>query len=62
MPKLIFGPFGPCLAALGHSRRGRPLAAVLGVLLMEFGDFAMMSRMPLGIKGRADSGIAGPTE
>ena len=33
----------------------RPLGAVFGVLLMEFGDFAMMRRMLLGIKERAES-------
>jgi hypothetical protein len=33
----------------------KPLGAVLSVLLMEFGDFAMMRRMLLGIKGRAES-------
>jgi hypothetical protein len=33
----------------------RPLSAALGVALMEFGDFAMMRRMLLGIKARAES-------
>jgi hypothetical protein len=32
----------------------RPLTAVLGVLLLEFGDFAMMRRMLRGIKSRAE--------
>ncbi len=32
-----------------------PLTAILGVLLMEFGDFAMMRRMLRGIKTRAES-------
>jgi hypothetical protein len=32
-----------------------PLAALLGVLLMEFGDFAMCRRMLRGIKARAES-------
>jgi hypothetical protein len=32
-----------------------PLAAILGVVLMEFGDFAMMRRMLRGIKTRAES-------
>jgi hypothetical protein len=32
----------------------RPLNAVLGVLLLEVGDFAMMRRMLLGIKARAE--------
>ena len=32
----------------------RPGLALLGVLLMEFGDFAMMRRMLLGIKERAE--------
>lgn len=31
------------------------LTALLGVVLMEFGDFAMMRRMLLGIKARAES-------
>jgi len=34
---------------------GHPLSALLGVLLMEFGDFAMMRRMLLGIKARAEA-------
>jgi hypothetical protein len=32
----------------------RPAMALLGVGLMEFGDFAMMRRMLLGIKERAE--------
>jgi hypothetical protein len=32
-----------------------PLTAVLGALLMEFGDFAMIRRMLRGIKARAES-------
>jgi hypothetical protein len=32
-----------------------PLMAVLGVFLMEFGDFAMIRRMLYGIKARAES-------
>jgi hypothetical protein len=32
-----------------------PLVAILGVLLMEFGDFAMIRRMLRGIKERAES-------
>lgn len=32
-----------------------PLTALLGVVLMEFGDFAMMRRMLRGIKTRAES-------
>jgi hypothetical protein len=32
----------------------RPAMALLGVVLMEFGDFAMMRRMLLGIKERAE--------
>jgi hypothetical protein len=32
----------------------RPVGAIFGVLLMEFGDFAMMRRMLLGIKERAE--------
>jgi hypothetical protein len=34
---------------------GHPLLAVLGVLLMELGDFAMLRRMLRGIKTRAES-------
>jgi hypothetical protein len=33
----------------------RPLTALLGVILMEFGDFAMLRRMLRGIKARAES-------
>jgi hypothetical protein len=33
-----------------------PLAAMSAVLLMEFGDFAMLRRMPCGIKARAEAG------
>jgi hypothetical protein len=33
----------------------RPLLAAFGVLLMEFGDFAMLRRMLRGIKSRAES-------
>jgi hypothetical protein len=33
----------------------RPLTALLGVVLMEFGDFAMMRRMLHGIKDRAET-------
>lgn len=33
----------------------KPMLAVVGVLLMEFGDFAMMRRMLHGIKDRAES-------
>jgi hypothetical protein len=33
----------------------RPLTALFGVLLMEFGDFAMIRRMLRGIKTRAES-------
>lgn len=33
----------------------KPLSAALSVLLMEFGDFAMMRRMLLGIKVRAEA-------
>ncbi|MEY2400335.1 MAG: hypothetical protein QOJ08_446 [Ilumatobacteraceae bacterium] len=32
-----------------------PFTAVFGVVLMEFGDFAMMRRMLLGLKARAES-------
>ena len=37
-----------------------PLTALLGVVLMEFGDFAMMRRMLLGIKRRAESAAGQP--
>ena len=33
----------------------KPALAVLGVVLMEFGDFAMMRRMLLGLKERAET-------
>jgi hypothetical protein len=33
----------------------RPLGAVFGMLLMEFGDFAMLRRMFRGIKARAEA-------
>jgi hypothetical protein len=33
----------------------RPVTAILGVVLLEFGDFAMMRRMLRGIKTRAES-------
>lgn len=33
----------------------RPLSAVLGLLLMEFGDYAMLRRMLVGIKLRAEA-------
>lgn len=32
----------------------RPVTALFGVLLMEFGDFAMLRRMLRGIKSRAE--------
>ena len=35
--------------------RRRPVTALLGMVLMEFGDFAMMRRMLLGIGERAES-------
>jgi hypothetical protein len=40
-----------------HARRdwSKPALALFGVVLMEFGDFAMMRRMLLGIKDRAES-------
>ena len=40
----------------------RPLMAVFGVLLMEFGDFAMIRRMLRGIKTRAESAVAERTD
>jgi hypothetical protein len=33
----------------------RPASVLLGVVLMEFGDFAMMRRMLLGIKERVEA-------
>ncbi len=39
----------------------RPLTALFGVLLMEFGDFPMMRRMLRGIKARAESADSGTT-
>ena len=38
-----------------HYDWSRPAIAAFGVVLMEFGDFAMMRRMLLGIKQRAES-------
>jgi hypothetical protein len=38
----------------------KPALAALGVLLMEFGDFAMMRRMLLGVKDRAETLHHGP--
>ncbi len=35
----------------------RPITALLGVLLLEFGDFAMSRRMLRGIKHRAESRV-----
>jgi hypothetical protein len=39
-----------------------PLFALLGVVLMEFGDFAMLRRMLRGIKIRAESGEQTPAQ
>ena len=39
----------------------RPLAALLGVVLMEFGDFAMQRRMLRGIKARAEAMVGSDT-
>jgi hypothetical protein len=39
----------------------RPLAAMLAVVLMEFGDFAMQRRMLRGIKARAEAMVGGDT-
>jgi hypothetical protein len=38
-----------------HYNWRQPLSAVLGLLLMEFGDFAMLRRMLRGIKARAEA-------
>ena len=48
---------GPRLVARIHTVYdwSHPLMAVLGVVLMEFGDFAMTRRMLRGIKTRAES-------
>jgi hypothetical protein len=48
---------GTRLVTRVHAARDwhRPGMALLGVLLMEFGDFAMMRRMLYGIKERAES-------
>ena len=37
-----------------------PLSALLNVVLLEFGDFAMNRRMMRGIKSRAESLVSGP--
>jgi len=34
---------------------GKPASALLAIVLMEFGDFAMMRRMLRGIKVRAEA-------
>jgi len=34
-----------------------PLTAALGLLLMEFGDFAMLRRMLRGIRTRAEASV-----
>ena len=39
----------------------RPLDALLGVVLMEFGDFAMQRRMLRGIKARAEARVGSDT-
>ena len=39
-----------------------PLSALVGVVLMEFGDFAMQRRMLRGIKARAESLVTGVRE
>jgi hypothetical protein len=51
------GNDGTRLVTRIHSRYDwhNPLFALLGVLLMEFGDFAMLRRMLYGIKARAES-------
>lgn len=50
-------PGGTRLVARIHASYdwSHPLTAILGVVLMEFGDFAMMRRMLRGIKTRAES-------
>lgn len=42
-----------------HYDWSKPLWALFGVVLLEFGDFAMMRRMLLGIKERAEAGSGG---
>jgi hypothetical protein len=51
---------GTRLVSRVHAARDwrQPGMALLGVLLMEFGDFAMFRRMLLGIKERAESSAA----
>lgn len=38
----------------------RPATALLGVVLMELGDFAMQRRMLIGIRVRAEAAVRGP--
>ena len=62
-PRTARGRGGPTPAGDGGTRLvtrihacydwQHPLMALLGVLLMEFGDFAMLRRMLRGIKARA---------
>ena len=51
------GHAGTRLVTRIHARYdwAHPLPALLGVILMEFGDFAMIRRMLRGIKARAES-------
>ncbi|MEO7118881.1 MAG: hypothetical protein ABIZ34_07915 [Candidatus Limnocylindrales bacterium] len=51
------GPNGTRLVTRIHAVYDwrHPLTAVFGVLLMEFGDFAMLRRMLRGIKARAEA-------
>ncbi len=43
-----------------HYDWGHPGATLLSMFLFEFGDFAMMRRMLLGIKHRAETAATGP--
>jgi hypothetical protein len=51
------GNHGTRLVTRVHASRDwrRPLSALFGVVLMEFGDFAMQRRMLRGIKTRAEA-------
>ena len=46
---------GQVAAAMPARDWSSPAMAVVAVLLMEFGDFAMMRRMLLGLKERAEA-------
>ena len=58
------GPGGTRLVTRIRARYDwrHPLAGLTALLLMEFGDFAMLRRMLRGIRTRAESGQHGPAE